>query len=109
MQDIGRAIRIIRFAKRLRLGGVAKAAGLSVPFLSLVETGKRHPSLDVLRRLAEALDVPPGVLILVSASKHSTLRDTDRRVKRLVDDLRKLMNAEDALCARLEQVGWVTQ
>jgi DNA-binding XRE family transcriptional regulator len=39
------------------LSAVAKAVEISPPYLSQIEHGQRRPSLDVLRRLAEALAV----------------------------------------------------
>ncbi|WP_064723620.1 XRE family transcriptional regulator [Paenarthrobacter nicotinovorans] len=51
-------IRELRRNRGLTLGQVAQLTGLSVAMLSQVERGQSDPSLESLRRLAEALQVP---------------------------------------------------
>ncbi|MEU8277400.1 helix-turn-helix domain-containing protein [Microbispora bryophytorum] len=41
----------------------AKLAGISWPYLSLLESGKRSPSVKVLHRLAAAIDCPVADLL----------------------------------------------
>ena len=103
MLEVGKAIRMLRTAKELRLGKLAKSAEVSVAFLSLVESGARQPSLDVLRRLANALGVPPEALVLLAVSPSGSLRSTDDATRRLAESLRKMQDAENALRAKLEK------
>ena len=103
MYDVGRAIRIVRTAKGLRLGALAKSAKISAPFLCLIESSERQPSLDVIRRIADALRLPSELLILMGVSRNATLRTTDSRTEALASALRKLMEAEEALCDRLKK------
>ena len=42
---------------------LAAAADLSQPYLSLVERGENSPTIDVVFRLCEALDVSPAELL----------------------------------------------
>lgn len=42
---------------------VAREAGISVSFLSLLERGRREPTLKVLRKLARSLRAPFGLLL----------------------------------------------
>lgn len=51
-------IRELRRNRGLTLGQVAELTGLSVAMLSQVERGQSDPSLESLRRLAEALQIP---------------------------------------------------
>ncbi|MDP9906200.1 helix-turn-helix domain-containing protein [Arthrobacter bambusae] len=51
-------IRELRRNRGLTLDQVSKQTGLSVAMLSQVERGQSDPSLESLRRLAEALQVP---------------------------------------------------
>ena len=60
---IGKAIKIIREAKGKSLGALASQAEVSIPYLSLVEADKRNPSLDVIQRIALALEIPPDVFL----------------------------------------------
>jgi len=58
-EGIGRAIRRRREALGLSQRGLARRAGVSQPYLSQLEAATRgRISLDVLRRVADALDVP---------------------------------------------------
>jgi len=49
--------------KKLSLRKLAEMAHISAPFLSDIERGAREPSLDTLRKIAAALNVPPGELL----------------------------------------------
>lgn len=55
---VGRRIRQRRKERRLSLRELAEQSDLTASFLSLVERGHNTPSLDSLRRIAAALDVP---------------------------------------------------
>lgn len=105
MVELGKAIRIVREAKGLRLNRLAEAAGVSTPFLSLIESGGRQASLRVLRSIAKALDVPSEVLILLCVGSDSTLRTTDQASVRLQESIRKLADAEDDLRRTLYTKG----
>ncbi len=58
----GAEIRGMRRALGMTLGDLAEASDLSVSFLSLVERGKKQPSLDALQRISKALGVEVGWL-----------------------------------------------
>jgi transcriptional regulator with XRE-family HTH domain len=55
---VGERIRERRRELGLSLQALAERAGLTASFLSLVEREQNSPSLESLRRIAEALDVP---------------------------------------------------
>ncbi len=57
------AVRAWREHRRLSQAQLARRAGLSKAYLSQIENGKRHGSTATMRRLADALGVPVGVLI----------------------------------------------
>jgi len=57
-QSLGQKIKELRDAADLSLRELAKILGVSAPFLSDVELGRRFPSEEVLAKLASALDVP---------------------------------------------------
>lgn len=54
---LGLRLRLLRHDGRLLQSEVAGWAGLSSAFLSMIETGQRRPSMEVLERLATALGV----------------------------------------------------
>lgn len=62
MASNGTAIRVIRRALGWQARKLAKAAGISAPYLCNIEAGRRQASPEVLRRLAAALGVPMAAL-----------------------------------------------
>lgn len=54
---LGGAARQIRLAKKLTQAEIATKAGFHFAVLSMIENGKRQPSVDVICRLANALEV----------------------------------------------------
>ena len=56
MKALGERIRELRDERDLSVRELAKRIHVSPPFLSDVELGRRHPSNEVLRRLACELD-----------------------------------------------------
>ncbi len=57
-QSLGQKIKELRDTADLSLRELAKTLGVSAPFLSDVELGRRFPSEEVLAKLATALSVP---------------------------------------------------
>lgn len=51
----GSAVAALREANGLRLADVADKAGISVPYLSMLEDGRRQPSSAVALKIANAL------------------------------------------------------
>ncbi len=60
---LGSTIRRLRLASGLSQAELARLVDLSPSFLSRVEHDKREPTLSVLRRIAEHLNAPFGVLL----------------------------------------------
>ncbi|MEU1371049.1 helix-turn-helix transcriptional regulator [Streptomyces sp. NPDC005803] len=58
MRTVGELLRQWRHRRRVSQLDLAIAAGVSARHVSLVETGKSHPSADMVLRLAAQLDVP---------------------------------------------------
>ncbi len=54
----------LRPAQRRTQSRVARSAGISISFLSMIERGERLPTLDTLYRLARALGIRPSDLLL---------------------------------------------
>lgn len=49
-------LRVIRKGKKIKQSDLAKRAGISQTFLSLVENNKRVASIEVIENLCEQLD-----------------------------------------------------
>jgi transcriptional regulator with XRE-family HTH domain len=65
--NYGRAIKIVRTAHGLTLAQLADRVSVGSSHLSLIEAGKRKPSLDVLQEISVALDVPLHLLTLLGS------------------------------------------
>lgn len=57
IHSLGEAIRFFRNELDFSLRELAKKIDISAPFLSDIESGKRHPSEETLQNLAKALKV----------------------------------------------------
>ena len=66
--NLGRAIRLCRTQRGLSQAKLAKTAGISVSYLSLLERGKRDPTLSTIEKIASALDVPVSILVFLAAN-----------------------------------------
>jgi transcriptional regulator with XRE-family HTH domain len=64
----GRAIKIVRTAHGLTQAQLADRLSVGASHLSLIEAGKRTPSLDVLQEIAVALVVPLHLLTLLASN-----------------------------------------
>ena len=66
MTILGEIIHHKRRQKNLTLKKVAAMTGLSQPFLTMIELGKRIPSDNVIRQLSEVLDLDTEKVIEVA-------------------------------------------
>jgi transcriptional regulator with XRE-family HTH domain len=60
---VTRNIRAVRLRQGLSQETVARKAGLSVSYISMLERGQRSPPFDTLEALAKALSVSPVGLL----------------------------------------------
>ena len=56
-------VKLWRIQRNLTQQELAKRAGISKSYLSQIETGKRQGTVETLKAIALALDVPPDVLM----------------------------------------------
>ena len=80
MISIGKTIKRLRIERRISQQDLARDSDLTPSFLSLVENGRRQPSLAVIRRLAGSLLIPEEVLIWDSVELPDNLDEKDRRL-----------------------------
>lgn len=91
--DFAKAFRVIRAAYGLQQAELALLIGISASQLSLIEKGKRQPSLKVVGGLASAVDIPMSLITLLASDPTSI---SDKDVSSLADALlRLLVNASD--------------
>ena len=84
---IGRNVKDMRNHLGLTQQVLAEKSDISIPFLAQIESGTRNPSLDVIEKLASALDIKPYQLLIEDDSE----RSMDRRstISNYSNDLRK--------------------
>lgn len=64
MNSIGEYLKSLRQQSRMPVSTVARAAGISSPYLYQIEDGRRNPSARVLTRLASVYGVRPEDLLI---------------------------------------------
>src|SRR5207253_5018305 len=75
--DYGKALRIARAIAGLQQAELAELAALDPSHLSLIESGRRNPSLGAIRRISKALKIPEHILALL-ASEESDLKNVNQ-------------------------------
>jgi transcriptional regulator with XRE-family HTH domain len=63
---IGEYIRSLRASAGLNQRELAERVGISASMLSLVESGKREPTIRMLRDIGRALQIPSAALFVVA-------------------------------------------
>lgn len=63
------AIRMIRSARNISQKELALRTQLDPSYISLLEKGKRSPSMKNLEKIAEALEVPAHLMVLLSSDQ----------------------------------------
>lgn len=79
--NIGYALKVCRSAKKLSLGDLAALTELSPSYLSMIESGKREPTLSSIEKIAGAMGVPTPILLFL-ASDSSELEGIDPETSR---------------------------
>ena len=81
MEKIGLIIKQHREGLGISMRSLAKKIGLSASFLSQVESGKTYPSLQSLKKIADALHTTIGIILGEKGSITSTtvLREKERK------------------------------
>lgn len=75
---LGQRIKIRRQAMNLSLRDLAEVTGLSPTFVSSLERGNGNPTLDSLRKLANALELPMSRLLDESVERELVVRRDQR-------------------------------
>lgn len=62
MNDLGKIIRDYRKRSGITATQLAEKIGVSQGTISHIETGRRSPSVDLIHRIAEALNIPSDII-----------------------------------------------
>ena len=63
LSGVGVTIREFRQNAGLSQDALADRMDMSTPYISMLESGKRYPSIEMLIRIAIALEVRPGAML----------------------------------------------
>ena len=77
---LGERLRDIRKSKNLTLQNLAKKVDLSIGYLSQIERGHLNPTIDTLRKISDALDISPYMLLEAKNSKNLHIKKDNRVV-----------------------------
>jgi XRE family transcriptional regulator of biofilm formation len=91
--DYGKAIRIARAIAGIRQKQLAKLSGLDASHISLIEKGKRRPSLETLEKLSNALNVPQDLLLLLAAGPNDLKSRSPGEIQRAAESLASMLFA----------------
>jgi len=85
--DYGKGLKIARAIAGLQQKELAKLALIDPSHVSLIEMGKRTPSLKTVQKLSRALRMPHHLLVLLSAEDGDLNIDDPEELKRAVASL----------------------
>lgn len=88
--DLGRAAKLMRTASGLKQREVARRLGVTSNYLSLIENGRREPSISFLKKLARVLGVPVGLFFLWEEGGGHKSDDTIQHARDLLAQLETL-------------------
>lgn len=91
--DYAKAFRIIRAAFGLRQSELAERMPVSASQLSLIEAGKRKPSLRVVNSLAAAVGIPSALISLLASAPAEVEAKSDDDISDLARALLRLLVA----------------
>lgn len=89
--DYAKAFRIIRAAFGLRQSELAERMPITASQLSLIEAGKRQPSLRVVNGLATAVGVPAALISLLASAADEVESKPDEDISDLARALLRLL------------------
>ena len=90
-QNYAKAFRIIRAAFGLKQSELAGRMPITASQLSLIEAGKRQPSLKVVNALASAVGVPAALISLLASAPSDVESKSDDDISDLARALLRLL------------------
>jgi transcriptional regulator with XRE-family HTH domain len=94
-KNYAKAFRVIRAAFGLKQAELAERMPISASQLSLIEAGKRQPSLKVLDSFARAVGVPSALLSLLASTPDDVNSVGEETVSDLAKSLLRLLVAAE--------------
>jgi len=89
--NYSKAIRVARSLADLSQGELADRAEIDRSYLSLIESGKRHASVETIQKIATALDLPFHLLALLGSEQKDIRKANANQIEDLSLALTKLL------------------
>jgi transcriptional regulator with XRE-family HTH domain len=89
--NYGKGIKIARTIAGLSQKELAKQSRIDAGHISLIEKGKRKPTLRTLERLIDVLGIPHDLLILLSADRKELAVSDPLELERVARSLVRLL------------------
>jgi XRE family transcriptional regulator, regulator of sulfur utilization len=71
--NLGETLKNYRLKKKLTLEKLSEITGLSISYLSYIESNGRKPNLEVLSKIANGLQIPVELILLLSMNSDEPL------------------------------------
>ena len=78
---LGTTLKLLRTASNNTQSSLAKELGVTANYLSLVENGRRDPSLTFLKKFSKKLDAPLGYLLWLGLEVGDSPEELDLKYK----------------------------
>ena len=79
--SIGSTLKLLRVASDLKQSSLAKDLDVTANYLSLVENGKKEPSLTFLKKFSQRLNIPLGYFLWIALEDISLPEELDLKDK----------------------------
>lgn len=89
--DYAKAFRIVRAAFGLRQAELATRLSITPSQLSLIEAGKRRPSLRVVGGMAKVLGIPTALITLLASTQNEMESGNDQDISDLARTLLRVL------------------
>lgn len=89
--DYGKALRLARALSGLQQQQLAELAKIDASYISLIEQGKRTPSLKFINRISRAIGIPPHLFTFLAMEREDTGFLEPTELKSIGESLTKLV------------------
>jgi len=89
--DYGKAIKILRAIADLQQRELAEIAGVDASLISMIEQGKRKPSVTTLEQITSALRVPQHLFILLASEPKDLKTVNSQELQRATEALARIL------------------
>jgi transcriptional regulator with XRE-family HTH domain len=79
--SIGSTLKLLRVASDLKQSSLARDLDITANYLSLVENGKKEPSLTFLKKFSQRLNIPLGYFLWIALEDISLPEELDLKDK----------------------------